>query len=588
MKRTRRVSLALAALMLAACLLAPGAAARTTDFFQDQPHTQLAFSEIEYVRPDTTRFYELLTQIQALCGDGDNAARVEALFDELTGQYVHFYTMYCLADIQVSRNGADRDAAEEQAVCNTTLMVAGDNLYILIQAVLNSPCGQFLREALSAREEEELLGYQAVSEELLALFQQEQALISEYQAASLTDFSALYQGRDWTQLQAEEAYRAKTLNYGAYAAITAGIEARRAQALGEIYLRMVAVRRELAALSGYDSYADYAYEADYKRDYSPEEIGGFQAAVKENIAPLRQQLYALIYDERAPLLAADYTPAELLEMVGPVLPRLSDELAEAWQYMLDHQMYDLEDSPAKLAGAFTIMLPQYGAPYMMAAPCHYLYDFSTLVHEFGHYNAGYWSPVSWESLGFTVDLAEVHSQGLELLFAGCYPEIFWESAQAAETFLMYNMTSAMVEGCLYDELQQFAFSAQELTVERISREYMRLLKEYGLTAADDPREEDDSWTEIPHTFLAPFYYVSYAVSAAGAFEIWSRSLSDYEGAVDQYLAFVSLQYEKGFEDAFAAVGLESPLTQACVARVAEDLERELNIAQRYQALKEAA
>ena len=48
-----------------------------------------------------------------------------------------------------------------------------------------------------------------------------------------------------------------------------------------------------------------------------------------------------------------------------------------------------------------------------------------------------------------------------------------------------------------------------------------LLREYGLAEEDDPRTEAYSWADVPHTFQTPFYYVSYAVSAAGALDQYS-------------------------------------------------------------------
>lgn len=585
MKGTRRFSLTLALLILVSLLLAPGASAvRSTDFFQDQPHTQLMFSQIEYVLPDTTQFYTLLTQIQDLCGSSRNAARVEELFGRLAGQYTHMITMYCLASIHTSQDATDQAAAAELSACNTICLVAGDELYGLAQVLLDSPCGGFLRDTVPSKFLTEIGEYEAMTPEQLSLLEQEQDLVNEYSTASLTPFSVEYQGRSWTEAELDRAYGDGAIEEDAYLSLLRDTARQRAALLGEIYLRMVAVRREIAAADGFDNYADYCYETIYTRDYTPQEIRAFQAAVKQYIVPVYQRLSTLTNSSDDPIFYADYSGQELLDMVGPLLPEMSDELVEAWQYMLDHQTYDLEERDTKLSGGFTTNLYEYGAPFLYNAPNHSLYDFNTVVHEFGHYNSAYWEQAHWYQFNTNIDLAEVHSQGFELLFSHYYPQLFGESAQAAETYLMCNLVGAMVEGCLHDELQQYVFSTENLTVEQINQEYMRLLREYGLAEEDDPRTEAYSWADVPHTFQTPFYYVSYAVSAAGALELWSRSSNDYTGALDQYLEFVSLQYDRGFQDTFAAVGLANPLSQEYLGQLAEGLDRELDISRRYQAL----
>ena len=85
---------------------------------------------------------------------------------------------------------------------------------------------------------------------------------------------------------------------------------------------------------------------------------------------------------------------------------------------------------------------------------------------------------------------------------------------------MLNLSSALITGCLYDELQQYVYAEEDLTLEKINQEYCRLCKEYGLIPADDERTELYSWYQVPHTFTSPCYYISYAVSASGRMS-WS-------------------------------------------------------------------
>ncbi|MBO4914430.1 MAG: hypothetical protein J5449_04410 [Oscillospiraceae bacterium] len=93
------------------------------------------------------------------------------------------------------------------------------------------------------------------------------------------------------------------------------------------------------------------------------------------------------------------------------------------------------------------------------------------------------------------------------------------------------------------------------------------MKEYGRIKKNDPRTEMYGWYEVPHTFLNPMYYISYATSAAGALMFWEESQEDYFATVDHYLAFVAQPGDVSFQDSFKNVGLISPLSENAVKRV---------------------
>ena len=64
----------------------------------------------------------------------------------------------------------------------------------------------------------------------------------------------------------------------------------------------------------------------------------------------------------------------------------------------------------------------------------------TLVHEFGHFNADFYSTdsVLWGSSN--IDVAEIQSQGLEVLFSQFTDEIYGEeNADAMNAETIYNM-----------------------------------------------------------------------------------------------------------------------------------------------------
>ena len=323
----------------------------------------------------------------------------------------------------------------------------------------------------------------------------------------------------------------------------------------------------------YESYADYAYENVYDRDYTPLEIRNFHDAVKQDIAPLDDVLYEVFYDLLdLDLYYSDFAGDIALDIMDPYIASLSSELYESFNYMRDHHLYDSDYSDTKDGSGFSTILSAYQAPYYFNTPTGTLYDLTTAVHEFGHYNNFYWTDGSWYNGSKGYDIDEVHSQGLELLFTEFYPEIFGDSGDFVTVFILYNMVSSIVQGALHDELQQYAFETEGVTLQQINEKYCQLMREYNQIGADDERTEMYGWVEIHHTFDRPFYYISYATSAAGALEFWLEAQEDYFAGVDDYLRFTAQKMDEyGFQEGFEAIGMKSPVDPEYIASLGEEL-----------------
>ncbi len=586
MKR-KILSLLLAlSLLLSLCpaALAVEDGVRETDFFTDQPHANVDFADMTYRHIDSEPILEEMDGVRKLLPDGGNGKKVEEAFDRLTGQFLEIITMYQLVQIRTYQDVTDGEAAAWHEHTARLYETVADALVLLIQDILKSPCGGFLREQLTEEDIAYYAGYKAKSGEQLARLAQESALENEYMAAAYQTCTVEYDGRTWDQAAADAALLAGELAAEAYTGISRSIAQKQNALLGDIYLRMVALRKEIAQSCGYDNYGDYAYTEIYQRDYTRQEIRSFHQAVKEHIVPLADALYPLYlsgYDE--PALREDYAGDAALDLIEPYIGRLSSEMAEAFSYMRSHGLYDSDYSDAKAEAGFTIFLTGYGAPFYFYSPCGEFRDLTTTVHEFGHYNNDYWQSAGWNDGSKSIDIAEVHSQGLELLFSCFYEELLGgeDAAAAAQDYLMLSVLSgAVIEGCLYDELQQYVYDTEHVTLEQINRKYCQLCREYGVIAEDDPRTEMYEWYGVPHTFTSPCYYISYAVSAAGAFAFWLDARDDYYAAVDRYLAFTALDSSYGFQESFAELGMESPLDPDYVEALADGLWEALEIEER--------
>lgn len=591
MKKRILTLLLTVSLLLSMCPLALAAeedGARETDFFTDQPHADVDYADMEYRHIEAEPVLAEMEALRELIGDAANEKAVEEKFNAFTDQFQEIITMYTLMNIRSYQDVTDEEANAELEYTNGVYMQVADALILLIQDILESPCGGFLKAQLTEADIEYYTNYEAMTEEEMERSMKETALENEYMLAAYQTYTAEYEGKEWDDASLAAALQAGELDEETYTTISRQVAKNTNAALGDIYLRMIALRQEIAKSAGYDDYADYAYEEVYQRDYTKEEIRSFHQAVKENVVPLYNALYALYYFESGnPVYVQDYTGDIALDMIEPYISRLSSEMAEAFAYMRGHGLYDSGFSDTKADAGFTTLLDSYGAPFYFNAPSGDLYDFSTAVHEFGHYNNYYWQAAGWNDGSKSHDIAEVHSQGLELLFTHFYEEIFQskEDAQAVQDYLLLNLSNALISGCLYDEFQQFAYTTENVTLDQLNQEYCRLCKDYGMIEADDPRTEMYGWYQVPHTFTSPCYYISYAVSASGAFAFWlDAQQGDYFAAVDEYLKFTAFPAEYGFQESFEKLGMDNPLSASYVEELVATLVEELDLEARINAL----
>ena len=563
--------------------------ARQTAFFTSHPHTDLDYSEMTYTRINGKSVLAEMDDLRTLLDDSGNAEVVQQRFDALTERYMEAQTMSALAELDACRNATDLKAAEELELSSTTCTEIADGLFLLMRDILRSPCSNFLTERLGPFAASYYMNYTPVSAKRQKLGRQETALISEYRRLSTEPCTVEYFGRDWDMQSLNQAfYQEGAIDADTYAEIYKMLAQELNGKLGGLYLRMVQLRRNIAALYDCNTYGDYAYRILYRRDYSQKDIEAFRADVKEYIAPLNTALHALPYLKND-VCYDDYSGDIALDLMAPYIGQMSSELLEAFNYMREHHLYDTEESETKTDTGFTTVLRLYGAPFFFNAPAHDLFDFITTVHEFGHYNNAYWSPSEWLSAAKSHDVMEVHSQGLELLFSHYYPQIFGKAGQDVTDYQIASLVEAICQGAYYDELQQFVYSAKNVTLQQINNKARQLSIAYGFAEEDSPMADayGFSWVQVSHNFTQPFYYISYGVSAAGAFGFWLDAQRDYLTAVDNYLAYTALDASYDFQESFAAVGMASPLTEGYLKRLAETLHQTLKIDQRLEALKRA-
>lgn len=524
-------------------------------------HTELRFSELPESGIDASleaaRTRELLFRIQKGELSGERAqqaldARSEA-YERLETDASIAYVRYCL-DVtnEENRNAYDVLIARMNAIeCNLT------DAAILLS---KDPA---LSDRYDAETREALERADALSDSaILSLAERERALVGKYEALSET-LTVSYLGKEWT---GDRILSDPSLTEEDFLTLYETYLERFNREAGGIFLDLIGVRNEIAKTLGFDSYADYRY-ACYDRDYSPENAKMLAASVRTWIVPaftqMREDFYAAVGQVYGIVLDQETTMRRIGEAVVSILP----ELSEPWTYMMSHEMYDLGSDTKRMPGSFTTWFRAFGAPFLFSAWTNGFEMPSTITHEFGHFSSYFLNGDALKN-GNSLDLAEIDSQGLELLSVLRYDTLYGDLSDAAQTVQLFYALYALIDGCMEDAFQQFAYGQDGMTLERLNAEYGRLSEAYGLSALGiEPR----SWTQIQHTFQSPFYYISYAASMSAALELYLKGRRDLDTARNAYRAILLRDGGARFQKTLAIAGLSNPFEAETIRKTANEL-----------------
>lgn len=455
--------------------------------------------------------------IYDLAAYGGTAEEFSQANNDVIDEVYYIYTLMTLADLEYAQDPTDESALQEY---NYTLQLWYDAYDIYWDA---------MQELSGSRNSELLKNYYA-----------------DWQIAQ---FTADYGDDDDTL-----SLRENELVQDYYAIMAA--DDPDYDAAVTVFVQLVNVRNEIAAQYGYDSYAYYAYESQYARNYTPADAERIWACAKEYYVPLVAEFGSGAYSAASRLWNSgdiDCSTDAVLAAIGSGASMLSDDVFAAYSYMTEHGLYDIDYSGTKINTGYTTILYYYNEPYIFNAATGGFGDYLDMFHEFGHF-VNYFYTTSDLFFGLSDnDLCELQSQGMEMMFTQYYSDIFGGHAADVLSYELMSMVYSVLDGALYDEFLQRVYAEPSLTEQRVLDIYAELYGQYGY---EEYTGYEYEWVEVPHNFDYPFYYISYGVSAVSALEIYSLLLDSPELAKDTYLAVSAMDPEAYyFSDALEEAGL---------------------------------
>ncbi len=526
-----------------------------------QVHSEVDYEDMEFTGYDGHSLRETIENMETKMSDAKNGDDIIMYYEIIIDEIDIFATQLALCNIEYYKD-VNGEYAEARLELTSMWSELVDAAIIAVREALKSPCGDALKEHLDDEElVEDFLDYEDMTERELELSVLGNELVQEYNSAMQVNYTVTVDGREWDLASAEMALADKEIDQDTYYTIALEVSKARNKVASDIYARLVNVKNESARINDYENYAVMAYEDLYNRDYTTEDAKKLYDYTKKYVVPARGSVYQnimLMLTEETQDVFDRYvmTGDELVELTEPYIKKVDPNLGDAFDYLKKYHTYEMDHSTTKAQIGYTTTLYKYGCPFIFNAPDGSYYDIETFIHEFGHYNNSFHNDGRCLYDTTNMDVAEIHSQGLELLMMEYFDEIYGDAyGDLVREIILYNMLCSVIDGCTYDEFQNEVFSYPgEITPQECNRIFRRISTEYGNIYQSEGDEAYD-WVQVSHTFESPLYYISYGTSALAALDIFMMAQEDRKDAIEQYMNLTTYGLDTKFCELLETVDL---------------------------------
>ena len=550
----------------------------------------MKFSELVYSRPDTEAMLSAYADLTKRVQNASGPADLLAAFAEHVKLDTDYSFMARLASIRYTIDTRDAFYTAEREYFDETDPTVGNAQLALYRAILESP----YRKALAEKYGEILLtkmdlAVRSSDERVLALQQEENRLVSEYQKL-YASFMVHFDGKDLTlpQLGVYKQGSDRTVRKAAYVAEGEWFDAHRTQ-FDDLYTKLVENRNAQAKALGYHDYSELSYLRMGRIGYGPAEVANYRAQVQKDVVPVVHELQkrrfaragvpdAKFYD--LPVFFADGNPMphgtsdELLERCQQMYHELSPETSEFIDWMFENECFDVLSKPGKAMGGYMEEISGYG-PFVFSNWNGTSADVDVITHEMGHAFQGYTA----HKLGLVPELscpgmesAEIHSMSMEFLTSPWHHLFFGPDTAKYQLMHAEDSLFFLPYGCVVDEFQHIMYQHPELTPDERNQKWLELEKRYRPWIDFDGIPfygRGAGWQRQLHIYEMAFYYIDYCLAQTVALQFFAAHLADPKDAWQRYLALVRKGGTESYSGLVQAAGFSVPFESGSLKPVAD-------------------
>ncbi len=366
--------------------------------------------------------------------------------------------------------------------------------------------------------------------------------------------------------------------------------------LEKLFDDLKSVRLKIASNAGFNSYAEYAYKALGKLDYTIEDSCGFHDSIKEVVVPAireinEQRKKALKIDVLRPwdmfvdLEGAALQPfsdaKDLLAGSLRILQRIDLDFYEEINLLSENGFLDLDNRKGKAPGGYNCSLSETGASFIFMNAVGRHLDVQTFLHESGH--ALHASAIKDEPIvqyrNPPHEISEVASMSMEFFILD-YLDEFYQNNQDVIKAKKEHLESALMvfpNVAVIDAFQNWIYSNPECSKEERGKKFAELKEEYnaGVDWSGLETEKEIGWLRVMHIFEVPFYYLEYAICQLGAISLYKKFKENPARAIENYKKFMKIGYSKSVPEVYAVAGIKFDFSKQYVEEMVDFIMKEL-------------
>ena len=336
-----------------------------------------------------------------------------------------------------------------------------------------------------------------------------------------------------------------------------------------LYVNLVNIRNKISNKLGYSSYLDYVYKEVYSRNYTLKDASNLINNIfSSKILKKNYLYYSYLKNNSKNYYINEDDLLSSLDYIVTFLPESKDIIKEFKTY----GFYNFDFRTNKYKGSYNAHLnTKNKEQFILLNVNNNINDYLTLFHEFGHYLGGKLSESKKEGNKFDLDIAEVHSQGLEYIMSNYFSSFLnEEERKELMSRLIFNALWTLYSSSVVNKFEEYVYLSLPSKDQMIEK-FDQLIEDYLFPLHFGMEEEHYLFTNINHIFTSPGYYISYLTSIIPSLVLWSNN--DINLVRKQYKTILSYGTSNDFIYVLNQVNLPSPFESESIKLIEKQIEK---------------
>ena len=553
----------------------------------------MKFKEYKYIRPNLDEIKERSESTASLIKNANNVDEVIKAVNDFNIFRGHVNTMRELCGIRNTINTVDEFYCQEQDWFDNNSPYIDEAFQLVNEALLTSKYRQELENEFGKQWFNLLeCSVKVFSPEIIDELQLENQYVTEYQklkASAKIEFDGKINNLAQMAKYCESEDR--EIRHQANEAIMSFYKDNEDH-FDDILDRLVKVRDTISKKLGYDSFTEVAYLRMMRTDYNASDVEGYRKQVLNDLVGYVCELQ----NQKAHRLGLDQlynydmsinfkdgnakvtkSKDELVNAALKMYSDMSDETKEFFEFMVEHELLDLETKPNKSLGGYCTFIYDYASPFIFSNFNGTSGDVDVLTHEAGHAFQVFRSLKTQTNIEYmfpTYEACEIHSMSMEF-FAYPYMESFF--GEDAKKYYNQHLSEAICfipYGVTVDEFQHELYKHPEYSKAKRKEVYREIEKKYMPYKHydNDFLERGGFFFKQGHIFESPFYYIDYTLAQVCALQFLNKNLQNHQKAWSDYKRLCDQGGSKSFFELLKVANLENPFTEGCINKTMEQVK----------------